>query len=95
MSGVFVDPADPRGRQKYRLRPHFGKPAIDRRLIAQVEGFAAGGQDFAILLSQAAHQRRADHAAVTGDKHPSSRERKDDRHRLSRLPPPRRRARDR
>jgi hypothetical protein len=70
-------PPDPRRSEQSRLRPLLIKPAIDRRLLAQVDRMAADSQNSAFLLGQPADQRRTDHAAMAGDEYAPSAERKE------------------
>jgi hypothetical protein len=49
-----VDTADPRGGEQHGLRPMLIEPAIDRRLVAQINGIAASCQNPALLLRQPA-----------------------------------------
>ncbi len=43
------------------------QPAVDCRLVAQINGVASDGQKLAVLARKPAHQRRAHHPAVPGD----------------------------
>ena len=66
--GVGPDAADGAGDEKDVLRPMRVEPAIHRRLVAQVELVAAGGQQVAEALgSQPAGDRRTHQPAVAGD----------------------------
>ena len=62
---VRIDAADAGRRQKHRLRPMLVEPAVDRRLNAQIEPGAVGGQNPAVLGGQPPDQRGADQPAVT------------------------------
>src|SRR5205807_998528 len=74
MDIVRVNPADPRGGEQYRLRPMLIEPAVDCRLVAQINRITAGGKNSAFLLREPADQCRTDHAAIAGDKYASSAE---------------------
>jgi hypothetical protein len=89
---VGVDPARPRGSEQHGLRPMLIEPAIDCRLVAQIDRIAAHRQNPAFLLGQPADKRRTDHAAMASDQYAQSAQRKECRwgHTVSRFPPWRR-----
>ena len=71
MDSVRVDAADPCSSEQYRLRPVLIEPAIDGRLVAQIDRITAGGKNSTFLLRQAADQCRTDHATMAGDEYAS------------------------
>jgi hypothetical protein len=64
---VGMNAADPCGRQEHGIGLVRDEPALCRILTGEIERVALGGDHLATLRLQAAHQRRADHAAVAGD----------------------------
>ena len=65
---VRHDAADRAGGEHDVLRPVRAEPVVHRRLVAQVELIAAGGQHVAEASRlEAAHERRPDEAAMPGD----------------------------
>ena len=65
---VRHDPADRAGDEEDVLRPVRAEPVVHRRLVAQVELIAGGGQDVAEAFRlEPAHERRPDEAAMPGD----------------------------
>ena len=72
-----MNAADPRRGEQHRLRPMLIEPAIDRRLVAQIDRIAADRQNPAFLLRQPADQRRTDHAAMAGDEYAPSAKREE------------------
>ena len=63
---VGVDAADLGSSEEDGLRLDVGKKTMRRRLIAKIQFFTRCDDDFAILLFKPAHDRRADHPAMTG-----------------------------
>ena len=65
---VRQDAADRAGDKKDVLRAIGAEPVVDRRLVAQLELVAGGGQDVGEALRfQAAENRRTDESGVAGD----------------------------
>ena len=64
---VGDDAANLRGSQEYGFRPPLLYPALDLCLPREIELLAGNGEKRAIFVSEATHQRGADHAAVAGD----------------------------
>jgi hypothetical protein len=65
-----------RGEQ-HRIRSMLIEPAIDGRLVAQIDRIAPDRKNPTFFLRQPAHQRRSDHATMPGDEYASSVERKE------------------
>ena len=92
MGVVGMNAAHPRRGEQHRLRAMLVEPAVDCRLVAEIDCIAADSQNLAFLLPQSADQRRTDHAAMAGDEYAARAKAKERRRRhvSSPFPPPRR-----
>src|SRR5207302_11275151 len=69
MGVVGLNAAHPRRGEQHRLRAMLVEPAVNCRLVAEIDRIAADSQNLAFLLPQSADQRRTDHAAMASDEY--------------------------